>query len=467
MRKVDLRMNEQLKYDVIKMCIDGKVSKSYCEVKLGVSRRTVDRMIQRIKSDGKAGFIHGNRGKKPIHAIDPQTENDILLLYQNKYQNANLSHFQELLSDHEGIHVSESYIRKLFKKHHILAPKSWRKTRRAEIKRLKSLQKNKSLGKAKQLEVSQRIIDLEFAHPRKERAANFGELIQMDASLHHWFGDMKTTLHAAIDDATGRIVGMTFEKQETLHGYYEVTRQILTSYGIPMTFFTDRRTVFEYKKASSPCIEKDTFTQFAYACQTLGADLKTSSVPQAKGRIERLFQTLQSRLPIELQLHNITTIEAANGFLVSYVSKFNEMFSLPIHHSKNVFVQQPQSSDINLILSIITPRIIDAGHCIKYKNEYYLPVNQNGMHQYYLKGTKALVIEAFDQSLYATIEETVFALQKVETRKQTSEVIAPDEKPALRKYYIPPMSHPWKEANFRKHMMKNNKEQEYQAAIQI
>ena len=85
-----------------------------------------------------------------------------------------------------------------------------------------------------------------------------------------------------------------FDTQETLNGYYHVFHQILTTYGIPYKFFTDRRTVFTYKKKNSPSIDEDTYTQFAYACKQLGVELGSSSVPQAKGRVERLNQTLQS-----------------------------------------------------------------------------------------------------------------------------------------------------------------------------
>lgn len=467
MRKVNLRMNEQQKYDVIKMFIDGKVTKAYCDIKLEVSRRTINRLIKRYREGGKAAFIHGNRGKKPARTIKESIEKDILLLYQNKYENSNLAHFTELLEEQEDIKVSESYIRKLFQKNTILAPKCWKRTRRAELKRLRDLANSPATDKKVQAAAIQRIVDLEDAHPRRERSANLGELIQMDASLHLWFGDKKSTLHAAIDDATGKLVGMTFDLQETLHGYYEVTRQILTNHGIPVSFFTDRRTVFEYKKVSSPKIEKDTFTQFSYACKILGIEIKTSSVPQAKGRIERLFQTLQSRLPIELQLHNITTIEAANEFLVSYIEKFNEKFSLPIHHSKNVFVQQPEPEKINQILAVIAPRVIDAGHCVKYNKEFYLPVNGNGMTTYFAKGTKALVIEAFDKTLYLTVDKIVYALQKVAIRAEASNSLEAIEKPAPRKYYIPPMSHPWKEASFQRYLMKQNKEKEYQEAINM
>ena len=85
-------------------------------------------------------------------------------------------------------------------------------------------------------------------------------MIQMDAFVHKWFGDKQTQLHVAIDDATGMIVGAYFDKQETLNGYYHVFRQILENYGIPYMFYTDRRTVFEYKKKNSSDTEKDTFT---------------------------------------------------------------------------------------------------------------------------------------------------------------------------------------------------------------
>lgn len=97
-------------------------------------------------------------------------------------------------------------------------------------------------------------------HPRRPRNAYFGEMIQMDASLEVWFGSTKTQLHLAVDDATGCIVGAYFDTQETLKGYYNVFHQILTNHGIPHLFYTDRRTVFEYKSKKSPSIEEDTFT---------------------------------------------------------------------------------------------------------------------------------------------------------------------------------------------------------------
>src|SRR5690554_1490545 len=186
-------------------------------------------------------------------------------------------------------------------------------------------------------------------------------MLQMDASIHHWFGEAKSQLHIAVDDATGQIVGAYFDEQETLNGYYHVFHQVLSTYGIPYQFFTDNRTVFEYKKKHQKDVEKDTFTQFGYACKQLGVDIRTSSVAQAKGRVERMFGTLQSRLPVELRLNGITSIKEANEFLNSFIKKFNKQFALPIDSIKSVFETQPDSDKINLTLAVLSSRKIDNG----------------------------------------------------------------------------------------------------------
>ena len=176
-----------------------------------------------------------------------------------------------------------------------------------------------------------------------------------------------------MDDATGEVVGAYFDEQETLNGYYNVIYQILTNYGIPALFYTDRRTVFEYKRKNNAFDDEDTFTQFSYACHNLGIDIKTTSVAQAKGRIERLNQTFQSRLPIELRRAHITDIESANEFLKSYLKKFNDQFALHLNTTKSVFEAQPSLEKINCTLAVLSPRKIDSGHSIRYKNKIYIP----------------------------------------------------------------------------------------------
>lgn len=267
----------------------------------------------------------------------------------------------------------------------------------------------------------------------------------MDASDHLWFGHSKTQLHAAIDDASGAIVGLYFDTEETLNGYYNVISQVLKTHGIPAELLTDRRTIFEYKLKNNLEVASDTFTQFSYACHQLGITISTTSVPEGKGRIERLFKTLQSRLILELRLADVSTIEHANTFLKT----FNKQFSLPLNNIKSVFETQPSTTKINQILSVISERVLQKGHCTKFKNNYYLPTNKSNTTQCFRKGTKCLVIQTFNQSLIAFISDEIFHLEHVLQHELISDNFDMEHKPKKTKSkYIPPMSHPWKHASF-------------------
>ena len=123
-------------------------------------------------------------------------------------------------------------------------------------------------------------------------------------------------------------------------------------------FYTDKRTVFEYKRKNTLFDDEDTYTQFSYACHTLGVDIKITSVPQAKGRIERLNQTFQSRLPVELRRTHVSNIDEANEFLKSYLKKFNAQFALQLDITKSVFETQPSKEKINTILAIMIPVLL-------------------------------------------------------------------------------------------------------------
>ena len=400
MRKVNLRMNEQYKYEVIKKLVDTHGNKKNAAIKLNCSVRTIDRLIIRYKAEGKTGFIHKNRNRQPISAFPVEVKNKVIDLYRTKYSGANLLHFSQLLAKKEDIHVSDTTINYWLRSCDILSPKARRKTvntLNAELRKRKKAAKTKK--EAASIENKLDLLDRFDAHPRRPRCAYFGELVQMDASPHLWFGTSITHLHLAIDDATGKILGAYFDTQETLNAYYQITHQILIDYGIPAKFLTDRRTVFEYKRKNASSDEEDTFTQFSYACHQLGIELECTSVPQAKGRVERLNQTLQSRLVIELRLAGITTIEEANEFLKSYLKEFNAMFSLPINDTKTVFEKQPSKQKINQTLAILSNRKLDSGHCIRYKNKYFIPITKSGSKAYLKKGMNVMVIEAFDGKL--------------------------------------------------------------------
>lgn len=446
-------MDEQQKYEVIKAFVDhpDTGNKDRAALKLGCTKRHLNRMIAGYRAEGKAFFVHGNKGRKPATTIADNVRQRITDLYRTKYYEANFEHYTELLDRYEGIHVSASSVMNILEAEYILSPK----VTKAKKKRIKEqlMAKKKAAKTQKEAEqIQTNLVAVEDAHSRRPRAAYFGELEQMDATPYEWVPGQIWHLHLAIDDSTGRITGGWFDTQETLNAYYHVFHQILTTYGIPYKFFTDRRTVFTYKKKNSPSLDEDTYTQFAYACKQLGVELEASSVPQAKGRVERLNQTLQSRLPIELRLAGVTTIDAANEFLNSYIKEFNEKFSLPLNGIKSVFEEQAENEKINLILAVLCERTVDTGHCLRHSNKYYRMLDSKGLQVHYRKGTKVMLIQAFNGNKYCSVnDKDVYVLEEIPEHEAKSKDIDIDYTPPKpKKTYIPPMNHPWRRQQFGK-----------------
>lgn len=462
MRKVELRMNEQEKYEVIKELVDHNGNKNRASKKLGISRRQVDRLIIKYKEKGKEGFVHGNRAKKPFNAKSKSFSEDIILLYKNKYYDFNFYHFKEFLKKKENINVSYDFIYKTLTKEGILSPRARKKTKRkfAKQKLLEEKKINLTMSDEQINSVVNHEIALEDSHPRQEKPKYFGELIEMDGSIHLWFGNIKTCLHLAVDKATNNIVGAWFDYQETLNGYYHIFYQILTKYGIPYKFLTDNRTVFNYIKLNpnKRTSDKDVLTQFGYACKQLGVDLETTSVSQAKGLIERDNGTFQGRLVQELRLEGINTIEEANKYLNEvFVPDFNSKFAIDYKKFQSVFEKAPNEETINYTLAVLTPRKIDNGNAIKFKHKYYQPYLDNQI-KCFLPKTECLVIESFNGDLLVTIDEQVLELKELNRNKQVSEEFDEIKEVAQeKKKYIPPMSHPWKLNSFLKQMQKSHR----------
>ena len=465
MRKVELNMKEKQKYEKIKEYVDHGGNKNRIALQLNISRRQVDRLIIKYKEKGKSAFIHGNRSKKPVNALDKSISEDIILLYKNKYYDFNFNHFKEYLEDEENIKVSYDFIYKTLTKVGILSPKARKKTKRefAKQKLLNEKKINLAMSDEQINEIVSHEIALEDSHPRQEKPKYFGEIIEQDGSIHSWFGGKKSCLHLAADKATNTIVGAWFDKHETLNGYYNVFYQILINYGIPYKFVTDNRTVFNYislnpdKRTS----DKDVLTQYGYACKQLGVDLETTSVSQAKGLIERNNGTFQGRLVQELRLNNITTIDEANKYLIEvFVPKFNSKFALDYKKFKSVFEESPSKEKINYTLAILTPRKIDNGNSIKYYGKYYQPYLNNEL-KCFMPKTDCLVIKAFNGDLLVTIDDQVLELKELSRNERFSknfdEVVETKEK----KKYIPPMSHPWKLSSFLMQMQKSHRQHQY------
>ena len=465
MRKVELRMNEKEKYDVIKEYVNHGGNKNKIALKLSISTRQVDRLIIKYKEKGKSAFVHGNRSRKPVNALDKSISENIILLYKNKYQDWNFNHFKEFLEKDENINVSYDFIYKTLTKEGILSPKARKKTKREFIKQ--QLLKEKRIKIDMSNEQIENIVNhemaLEDSHPRGEKPKYFGEIIEQDGSIHNWFGSKKSCLHLAIDKATSTIVGAYFDYQETLNGYYQVFYQILTKYGIPYKFFTDNRTVFNYMSLNPEkrTSEKDVLTQYGYACKQLGIELETSSVSQAKGLIERTNGTFQGRLVNELKLNGITTIEKANKYLLEiFVPYFNKKFAMDYKKFQSTFEESPSIEKINYTLAVLTPRKIDNGNSIKYQNKYYQPY-LNDQLKCFLPKTECLVIKAFNGELLVAIDEKVFELKELSRNerfsKELDEVVGVKEK----KKNIPSMTHPWKIEYYKKQIKKAHTEHIY------
>lgn len=454
----ELTPNEKNKYDTAKDVIDlGSTDAAIRrgKRKLGCTRKTLLKYMKWCESEDISLFSHHNKGHKPATTKTEETRNLVKQLYRDVYYTASFTHFTEILREDYHISISDGTLHSILKEAYFVSPCSKKATKRNMEKTLRLVSRKENLSKAESENIANAfsILDDTDAHPRRPRSKYFGEMIQMDASELVWVsGAIKWHLHVAIDDATSEVVGAWFDTQETLNGYYNVLYMILKLYGIPSLFRTDRRTVFEYSLLSKADEEKDTFTQFSAACKTLGIEIEVTSIPQHKGRVERLNKTLQGRIPVELIRQGITTIEAANAYLWEYLPKFNTQFSLKDEKDldTSTFLTSPSEADINVILAVVSQRSIDAGHSIKYHNSYYQPCLQysSGLRpRFFIKGTKVLVIKSFDGTLLASIKDEIYILKEVEKRKTHSKEFDPEQKTPIlkeKKKYKPADDHPWK-----------------------
>lgn len=378
-----MKVNDNYKRFVIEKTVKGKYSNRKASIQLNLSIRQIQRLKKRFIED--KDISHKNKGKIPINKISKEKETEILNLYKSKYYDFNFRHFIDCLEEYEEITVSYNSVYRILTSNGFKSPKHHKKKDKVSV------------------------------HPLRERRKHLGELIQIDASLHNWFGiDFpKATLHGAIDDATGIVTGLYFDESETLNGYYNMLNQILTNYGIPEAFYGDNRTIFEFQKKRLPDTE-NTHIQFKRCCNQLGIELITTSVSQAKGRIERLWNTLQSRLLAELRLNNIKDIESANKFLPGFIERFNSKFKVEPISDEPYFVKAPKPSDINLYLSIIVERKILIGSAFKYKNHRYQCIDGNDEIVKLFEGEIVKVIETFDGRIMAEHNGEIFDLRSIE-----------------------------------------------------
>jgi hypothetical protein len=438
----------------IKDVCEGKSSINRASVKLGLSKRTIQRKVADYGERGDSSFIHGNTNREPANKIPF----DIIVktIDDNDLRGCNFSELSRLLFEYKGTHVSATTLRNRFYQLGVLSSKCNKKTRKRLRKELLKQQTITALS----LEESQTLSHLEqeelcgiFIHPTKPRSCMFGERLEMDASSHKWIRGLgKLTLHVCIDDASGFLLGLWLEKEETLHGYYQVMEQLLRCYGIPSKIRTDKRTVFIYNKKGKAKHENDSMTQFAYSCSKLGVELECHSDPNFKPKVERSNQTLQGMIPYRLHMEGITTIDDANAYLSEiFIPYFNKKFGYMHDMVNGKEVKIPSTfidcteEDIYTRLAVLSERVINKGATISYNNAYMALIDDTGRKVALPSKTKVTVAKLLDGALYATSPKgTCYVLETVPNRYERSPDFDIDvtPKPKVERQRVP-SSHPW------------------------
>jgi len=287
---------------LLRAALAGRITNDEGAGALSLSVRQFIRVKQRFQADGAPGLCHRLRGHPSPRRLPADIRARVATLLQTTYVEVNDCHATEKLREVEGLVVS-----------------------RASVRRIR------------------RALDLPAKHrrrPRQHRArrtpeARMGALVQLDASPHDWLDGRgpALTLHGAIDDATGTVLALHFRPTEDLHGYATVLQQLGTAYGLPLTLYGDRCGVF-VRNDPHWSLEEELQghqhpTHFGQFLRDLAIGFRAAGSPQAKGRIERLWRTLQDRLVVELRLRGITTREAANACLPEFLADFNRRFAHP------------------------------------------------------------------------------------------------------------------------------------------
>lgn len=328
---------KDLKRDtLIESCIKGKCTVKQVADALGLSERRVKQIKKEVKENCVKSIQHGNRGRKPKNTISDETRKKILELRSSyEYEISNFKHFQELLKERENIDISYSALYNILRNAGIKSPKKHHKTK---------------------------------LHHRRKRKECEGMMLQADGTPFDWFGSgEKYSLHGFIDDATGKVTGLYMCKNECLLGYLEVLRQTLENYGIPISLYPDKYSVFFPPKKVNDHItieeqlngREKGITQFGRIVEDLGITMFAASSPQAKGRIERLWETLQSRLVTEFRINKITSIEQANKFLITYIVKYNSQFAIKPQNKQNMFLKLSKRYNLDELLCVRFERTID------------------------------------------------------------------------------------------------------------
>lgn len=403
--RMSLREVKRLKalHEVLK----GHISQKSAALMVDLSERQVRRLVRSVREEGDIGVIHKSRGRRSNRKKPEKMRSKVLSLYGRRYRGFGPTLAAEKLLEREGIQVSDETLRQW-----LMETGLWEKRRKRR------------------------------GHRRwRERKTCLGEMVQMDGSHHDWLEGRgpELVLMGYIDDATNRVYGRFYDYEGTFPAMDSFKRYI-AKYGLPLSVYLDRHST--YKSNGKLTIEEELegleepMSQFERALKELGVEVIHAYSPQAKGRVERLFGTLQDRLVKEMRLANIKTKEEANEFLQGYLPVYNRKFQVCAAHETDVHVRLPRSVDLNRYLCVKAERTVRNDNTISHNGRLY-QIERS------VKTKKVMVEERVDGTKRLMSKDVALVYREIPCRPER--LPKPTVlRPKTRKPYTPPKDHPWR-----------------------
>lgn len=327
----------------------GKYTLAQASQSTGYSENWLCILKRKYKEQGLACLDNRNYLKGAHNRTPESLARKIVAIYQTEYQDVNFAYFRTCLKEFHDIKISMPTLAKIMRNYGVYSPETRKKKRLFKSKR-----------------------------PRIRRECE-GDMIQIDGTPYAWFyksGDNKRyCLTGAIDDATGKITGLYMTEYECLYGYLEILKQTCENYGVPREIYSDRAAIFcvtpkqkrghkELDRWEQLAVLHDERTQWQRILSDLNINQILAWSPEAKGRVERMWRTIQGQLPIWLKLHKATTVEQANKILNKYVQEFNAKYSVEPAVDDPFWIDAPKNLDD--ILQCVIPRRLDSVGCFSF-----------------------------------------------------------------------------------------------------
>ena len=310
---------------------------------LGISVRQIRRLVKKYRKDGAVGIIHKLRGVPSNHRGDPDILDTALMTIIKKYHDFSVTFAHEKLVELHNFPYSRETLRGA-----MIVANIWKPTRQS----------------------------VPIVHTLRDRRPSEGELVQIDGSPHLWFEARgpSCTLLVYIDDATGKLLWLEFVVSETTNAYFLATRHYLEHHGKPLAFYSDKHGVFRVnttKAGTAATDDSNGLTQFGIALKELAIKPIFANSPQAKGRVEKVNQTLQDRLVKELRLLDINTLTECNRFLPAFIEAFNQRFAVIPKSSINLHRPLTPQDSLGDILVQKHTRRLSKQLTLSYENQIY------------------------------------------------------------------------------------------------